>query len=97
MTVEMERPFVWPEVPDLEMWDKSVYEGTEKERDEHQKYMAPDSSKLSPADRNSIAKQAKSLLQSTAAWKTGNTNPKWEDVGEEVEVETDVELPKSGQ
>jgi large subunit ribosomal protein L23 len=97
MTVEMDKPFVWPEVPDLEMWDKSVFDGTTKEQEEKQKYLAYDGSKHRPADHQSIAKQAKSLLKSPAAWRTGNSNPKWENVGEEVEVETDVELPKSGQ
>jgi large subunit ribosomal protein L23 len=94
MTVEMDKPFVWPEVPDLEMWDKKVYDGTQKEREEREKDMQHNASMNPPRDRTRIAEQAKSLLKGQDAWKTGNSNPQWVEGEEEVEVETDVQLPK---
>lgn len=95
MTVEMERPFVWPEVPDLEMWDNKVYKGTMKERVAYEESMAHDASTHLPKDRISIAEQAKLLLKGENSWKSGNTKNEWINVGEEVEVETDVQLPKT--
>jgi large subunit ribosomal protein L23 len=95
MTVEMDKPFVWPEVTDLEKWDKSVYEATKKERESYEKQLQPDASRLVPTDRSSIAEQAKALLKGDGHWKTGNLNDKWVDGAEEVEVETDVEIPQN--
>jgi large subunit ribosomal protein L23 len=94
MTVEMDKPFVWPEVVDLEKWDKSVYEATKKEREAFEKTFQPDASTHVPTDRSSIAQQAKELLKSENSWKTGNSNAKWIEGAEEVEVETDVQIPK---
>ena len=94
MTVEMDKPFVWPEVADLEKWDKSVYEATKKEREAYEKNFQPDASMNLPTDRQTIAEQAKALLKGEDNWKTGNSNSKWIEGAEEVEVETDVQIPK---
>lgn len=45
-------------------------------------------------DRASIAAQAKDLLKGNATWKPNVEQDEWEDVGEPVEVEQNVELPK---
>jgi large subunit ribosomal protein L23 len=93
MTVEMDKPFVWPAEPvDLEMWDKSVFEGTRKEREVYSKLHYPDKSKYKPRDEGSIASQAKELLKDPVQWTTGNAN-KWDNAGEEIEVETDIQVP----
>jgi large subunit ribosomal protein L23 len=97
MTVEMERPFVWPEVPDLEKWDKKTFDAAQKEREENEKQFRPDGRQIPTKERASIAEQARLLLQGKEKWKTGNTRrewSEWENVGEEIEVERDVQLPK---
>lgn len=95
MTVEMEKPFVWPEVPELEPWDKKVFDAEQKDRKERQDAMRPDASNRPTKERKSIAEQAQAILDGEDSWQTGNTRSEWENVGEEVEVETDVQLPKT--
>jgi large subunit ribosomal protein L23 len=94
MTVEMDRPFVWPEVPDLEKWDKKVFDAEQKDRGERQDARRHDASLRPTKERKSIAEQAQALLDGEDSWQTGNKNSEWENVGEEMEVETDVQLPK---
>jgi large subunit ribosomal protein L23 len=94
MTVEMERPFVWPEVPDLEKWDKTMFDAAQAEKSEQQHSFMPISRQMPTKERASIAQQAKSLLRGQDKWTTGNTSPEWENVGVEREVETDVQLPQ---
>jgi len=95
MLVEMERPFVWPEEPeDYDRWDKETYDAAFKSREEGDKRnpMRRESRRLPTEERQSIAEQAKALLEGEAKWAAAN--PKWEDVGEAVEVEQNVTLPK---
>jgi len=40
-----------------------------------------------------MAEQAKALLQGNVQWKKTSEDEEWEDVGEMVEVEQDVEVP----
>jgi len=95
MLIEMERPFVWPEEPeDYDRWDKETFDAARKSREESDKRnpMRRESRKLPTEERQSIAEQAKALLEGQAKWEAAN--PKWEDIGEAVEVEQHVTLPK---
>jgi large subunit ribosomal protein L23 len=94
MTVEMDSPFVWPEVPDLEKWDKETHDAAQKEQEEQQKQFMPRARQEPTKERASMAEQARALLQGNDTWRTGNTRSEWVDGGEEVEVEQDVQLPK---
>jgi large subunit ribosomal protein L23 len=55
--------------------------------------MNPESKKQPTKERASIAEQAQALLTGKEKWKT-STEDSWEDVGDAVEVEKDVALPK---
>jgi len=96
MTIEMERPFVWPEEPkgeDLEKWDKKNYDAVKAYREDQESPFRPNARQIAPTkERDSIASQAKAMLKGKEEWKP--TGSIWENVGEEVEVETDVQLPK---
>ena len=46
-------------------------------------------------DRESIAEQAKKLLKGEDQWRSTPKGDQWEDVGEEVEVEKDVDISKA--
>jgi large subunit ribosomal protein L23 len=56
----------------------------------------PDFREKPSRERDSIAEQAKALLQGKQSWKSTPKDSEWDVDGEEVEVETEVELPKSG-
>ncbi|QSZ34460.1 hypothetical protein DSL72_006054 [Monilinia vaccinii-corymbosi] len=94
MTVEMERPFVWPEEPkDFSDWDQ---EGTKKRQEYEQGLQAsryPDAKQKPTKERISIAQQARAILHGKKVWKP--TLDTWVNVGEEVEVETDVKIPST--
>jgi len=95
MTIEMESPFVWPEElkgEDLSKWDKTTFDAAQKERGDQEAAFRPDARQQPTRDRDPIAEQAKALLKGEEKWR--QTTTQWEDVGEEVEVETDVNLPK---
>ncbi|RAL58670.1 hypothetical protein DID88_002976 [Monilinia fructigena] len=93
MMVEMERPFVWPEEPtDFSDWDQ---EGSKKRKEfeqELQEGMYPDAKQKPSKERLSIAEQARAILQGKKVWKP--TLDTWVNVGEEVEVEKDVKVPR---
>ncbi|CAD6446412.1 85fc0672-98e5-4fbe-9ee6-0dcaafcfb538 [Sclerotinia trifoliorum] len=93
MMVEMERPFVWPEEPkDLSPWDK---EGLKKRQEQEQELQAeqyPDAKQKPSKERLSIAEQARKILQGKEKW--APTRDTWMNVGEEVEVEQDVKVPR---
>ncbi|KFY44092.1 hypothetical protein V495_03636 [Pseudogymnoascus sp. VKM F-4514 (FW-929)] len=92
MIVEMEHPFEWPEeTTDLEAWDKKTYDAARDEQKADQESNQPTFKKQPSRERESIAEQASRLLDGTDAWKSKD---EWEDVGEEVEVEQDVVLPR---
>jgi len=52
--------------------------------------MRPEARQKPTKERESIAEQAKALLKGDEKWKPAPRLDEWEDVGEEVEVETDV-------
>ncbi|KAG9241790.1 hypothetical protein BJ878DRAFT_208795 [Calycina marina] len=84
MTVEMERPFVWPEEPrDYEKWDKETHDAAEADRDQGEEGLRPDARRKASKERESMAEQAKQLLRQTE-------DAEWENVGGLVEVEQDV-------
>jgi large subunit ribosomal protein L23 len=56
----------------------------------------PDFKQKPSRERESIAEQAQALLQGKTSWKPTPESNEWNEDGEEIEVETDVELPKSG-
>ncbi|KAK5153787.1 hypothetical protein LTR04_006148, partial [Oleoguttula sp. CCFEE 6159] len=81
MTVEMEKPFVWPEEPeDYSLWDKETFDAAMKASRAENELMQPDADQKPSADRETIAAQAQLLLTGKEVWK-----PKWEDVGEPEE------------
>ncbi|KAH0545535.1 hypothetical protein FGG08_000366 [Glutinoglossum americanum] len=88
MTVEMDKPFVWPEEPtDYSAWDKTMFDAvTEAQKNEVERRRASGSEP--PSERESIAAQAQRLLNEEA-----RRNPIWEDVGVPVEVEKHIPLP----
>ncbi|KAI9679411.1 MAG: hypothetical protein M1817_005433 [Caeruleum heppii] len=98
MTVEMDRPFVWPEAPDdFSAWDKSTFDAIQDAQETERNSYKPDANQKPAADRDSIAEQARRLLRGEEKWrdrKDGRGVEKlvWEDVGEAVEVETDVDM-----
>jgi large subunit ribosomal protein L23 len=66
MLIEMERPFVWPEVPDLDKWDKKTHDAAQKEREENEEMFSPDARKKPTKERVSIKGQARPLLRARA-------------------------------
>lgn len=86
MTVEMDKPFVWPEQPEsMDAWSKEAHDamtksqkqqGTPKEqKDEHNK------------TADALSQQARDLLAGKTKWK-----PTWMDYGDELEVERNVRI-----
>ena len=56
--------------------------------------MRPDAKEKPTKERASIAEQARALLEGKEKWKPALERDVWEDVGEAVEVERDVTLPR---
>lgn len=71
MTVELARPFVWPEEPeDLGEWNAESVKGASKEQRAMQEKSAPTSDTLTNDERRERMKeQAKALLEGKAKWK----------------------------
>lgn len=71
MTVELERPFVWPEEPeDYSAWNKQEVEDSEKEQDEFGKKMQRDADTLvNDERRTAMREQARALLEGKQKWK----------------------------
>jgi large subunit ribosomal protein L23 len=57
---------------------------------------SPDFKQKPSRERESIAEQAQALLQGKQSWRTSSESNAWNEDGEEIEVETDFELPKTG-
>jgi len=73
MTVELERPFVWPEEPTEEEYDKfnkkqnAMYE---KEQEKFQERLGPNrDTVINTERREKMREQAKALLEGRAKWK----------------------------
>ncbi|KAF7870037.1 hypothetical protein EAF04_004821 [Stromatinia cepivora] len=94
MMVEMERPFVWPEEPkDFSAWDKEGLKKRQEHEEELQAEQYPDAKQKPSKERLSIAEQARKILQGKEKW--APTRDTWMNVGEEVEVEQDVKVPRT--
>lgn len=66
MTVELDRPFVWPAVPDdLEPWDNTRYHQLMDEAEGRVRGTTV------PSARKTIAEQAQALLRGQMVWKKG--------------------------
>lgn len=94
MTVEMEQPFAWPDVPkDLSLWDQKTFQAAQADRTQEESAMRPDARREPAKDIDLIGAQAKALLSGKEKWKP--TPEEWEDVGDAMEVETDVTVPQN--
>lgn len=92
MFVELESPFVWPKEPEnYEEWDKKTFEAAKEDQEASQAVLDPATKKKPTTERDSIKEQAKAFLAGEEEWKP----TKWENVGEAVEVDAGVELPKN--
>ena len=73
MTVELERPFVWPEEPtdeDYEKFNKKQNIMYEKEQEKFQERMGPTKDTFVDKERSGkMREQAKALLEGKAKWK----------------------------
>ena len=71
MTVELERPFVWPERPeDYTEWNKEEVEMGERDQDEYGMQLSPTADTLVNKDRRkSLREQAQALLDGKEKWK----------------------------
>ncbi|KAI9723930.1 MAG: hypothetical protein M1812_000648 [Candelaria pacifica] len=88
MTIEMERPFVWPDEPDnYEPWDKVKFDQVEEAAQAERDRLGPQAAEKPSGHRESIAEQARRLSTGKARW-----SHQWEDVGEPVEVEKDLPM-----
>lgn len=73
MTVEMEHPFVWPEVPeDLGQWSHDTFEKSRLSNEEYSKKFSSDADTMfSQTDRDVMREQAKELLEGKTKWRPG--------------------------
>lgn len=71
MTVQLVRPFVWPEEPeDSKEWDGNNKKASDEEMEVHQRKQAPDKDSIVNEDRRTrMREQAKLLLEGKARWK----------------------------
>ena len=71
MTVELERPFVWPEEPeDYSEWNQDEVEESEKEQKKFSELHSATSDTIMNEDRRkSMREQAKALLEGREKWK----------------------------
>lgn len=110
MTVEMTKPFVWPEAPtDLSPWDSSLYkmrEGMLKKQDKmraeaHKGNLAMASDGKLEFDEKRYRALAKDLLEGKTKWENGVTlDEKWEKLVERKSDEAaaeDAEEAKDGK
>jgi large subunit ribosomal protein L23 len=78
-------------------WDKETFDAAKKDNEQQQAALRPDAKTKPSQERVSIAEQARALLDGRERWKGRGDEARervWEDVGEAVEVEADVQLPK---
>ena len=77
-------------------WDKTTYDAAKKDREQMEKKFMPDARQMVTKERGSIREQALRLRKGEDAWKqqVPSEEDEWEDVGEEVEVEQDVKVPR---
>jgi large subunit ribosomal protein L23 len=80
----------------LNRWDKKTFDAANKDRTQQEEMFRPDAREKPSRERDSIAQQAKALLQGKESWRSTPKDNEWNEDGEEIDVETDVELPKTG-
>jgi large subunit ribosomal protein L23 len=74
MTVDLERPFQWPELPESwSAWNSEEYQMGIDESERMQKKMGPTADKegISEDRRKSMREQAQALLEGREKWKPG--------------------------
>lgn len=71
MTVELERPFAWPEEPeDYSEWNQSEVEESERDTKKFSEARGPTADTLVNEDRRkAMREQAKALLEGKQKWK----------------------------
>lgn len=73
-------------------WDKETFDAAKRDNEMQQATLRPDAKTKPSQERVPIALQAKALLEGRVG---GAVEERvWEDVGDAVEVERDVELPR---
>lgn len=80
-------------------WDKSSFDAVNEFRQQQSETVQPSYRTKPSRERESIAEQAKALLKGEASWKPNDADSEtqvWEDDGEAVEVEREVEVPRVG-
>lgn len=107
MTVEMTKPFVWPEAPtDLSPWDSSLYkmrEGMLKKQDKmraeaHKGNLAMASDGKLEFDEKRYRALAKDLLEGKTKWENGVAlDEKWEKLVERKDGEAAAEAAEEAQ
>jgi large subunit ribosomal protein L23 len=81
MTIEMEKPFVWPAAPeDKEPWNNKLYQARERNQDAQWRemmnrnkgklYSSKDDAKTN--ERKDLRKQAEALLRGEKVWQNDN-------------------------
>jgi large subunit ribosomal protein L23 len=78
-------------------WDKDTFDAAQKDRKQQEEMFQRDFREKPTRERASIAEQAKALVEGKQSWRPTPKDSEWEDDGEEVEVEKDVQLPKVGR
>ncbi len=71
-------------------WDKETFAAGEQEQEDFQRSMQPDARKQPNKERDSMREQARALLKGEEKW----AKTEWENDGEEIEVEQDVDVNK---
>ena len=71
MTVELERPFVWPEPPeDYSAWNQNEVEESEKEGEKRRDQMMPSADTIINEERRKgMREHARELLEGKRKWK----------------------------
>ncbi|KAK7707257.1 mitochondrial 54S ribosomal protein YmL41 [Botryosphaeria dothidea] len=70
MTVEMDRPFVWPEDPeDWTPYGRDLYKSAQEYGEKEQKSMLPNAVYDGPGDRETLREQAERLRRGEEQWK----------------------------
>ena len=80
---------------DVDRWDKTTFDAAQKDKEAQEEPYRPGWREKPTRERGSIAEQAKALLQGKEEWRNTPTRDEWEDVGEAVEVEKDVDINKA--
>jgi large subunit ribosomal protein L23 len=93
MTVELAKPFQWPEVPkDLEPWSNELWKLREKQSEKqneeqlqkHQFKIPLKSSRAPSKDRKELGDLAKKMLTGEVEWKNDvKLDPKWDKILEQ--------------